>query len=58
MARFGVYQLSLVFKPRLRVEADGVREAREKMERLSWENRSAMFIIKHIEHTEVRVLTT
>ncbi len=46
MEKFGVYQLSTVFKPRLRDKADTIREAREKMERLSWENRSGMFIIK------------
>ena len=47
-AKFGVYQLSMVLKPRLRAKADSVHEAREKMERLSWENRSGMFIIKPI----------
>lgn len=46
--RFGVYQLSTVMEPRLRATADTIREAREKMEQLSWENRSGMFVIKRM----------
>lgn len=46
MEKFGVYQLSTVFKPRLRAKADTIPKAHEKMERLSWENRSGMFVIK------------
>jgi hypothetical protein len=46
MEKFGVYKLSTVLGTRLRDKADTFREAHEKMERLSWENRSGMFIIK------------
>ena len=48
MAKFGVYQLSTVFGPRLRAETNDLREAREEMERLSQENRSGMFIVRKI----------
>lgn len=48
MTKFGVYQLSTVFAPMLRAEANDIREAREKMERLSQGNRSGMFIVRKI----------